>query len=224
MVLRCNQSEAQMPRELASLLLLWPQISKRRCRQSSDQGACTHMSGPQGPRDVKKGHGGRVKTTVYSLGTKRGCGCAQRDQRLSRPAGPRRHWPPVLGSRATGGSCRRPGPPQLGVSLGRCWQWGQGVQGPGLHWAPEGGLQGHGCPPERPCGVPCCLCPRTCSLGPAAAQKAQPLVHSSYPRGAHLQQPQGCLGRWGVQGRPGWLLGPDAGAHLPARSERCGRR
>lgn len=72
MVLRCNQSEAQMPRELASLLLLWPQISKRRRRQSSDQGACTHMSGPQGPRDVKKGHGGRVKNNCVFPGYKAG--------------------------------------------------------------------------------------------------------------------------------------------------------
>lgn len=133
--------------------------------------------------------------TVYSLVTKRGCGSHQCIQWVSRPAGPRRHWPPTLGSRGPGGSCRHP-VALLGGSLGCCWQWALGGEHLGPSRAPKACPQGLGYPPEGPC-KPFCPCPQACTLGLAglrqAAQRAPPLAHGQEHWGAYPQLPQGCL-------------------------------
>lgn len=114
---------------------------------------------------------------------------------VSRPAGPHRHWPPTLGSRAVGDSCRHP-VALVGGGLGRCWQWEPGGEGPGPSRGPEACPQGPGCPPEGPCRL-FCPCPPACTPGPAGprrvAQRIPLLAHGLGHRGTHPQPPRGCL-------------------------------
>lgn len=147
------------------------------------------------PLCKKEGRGGRVEMTVYSLVTKRGCGGHQHVRRVSRPAGPHRHWPPTLGSRAVGDSCRHP-VALVGGDLGCCWQWEPGGEGPGPSRAPEACARTPGCPPEGPCRL-FCPCPPACTPGPAgqrgAARQIPLLARGLGHWGARPQLPRGCL-------------------------------
>lgn len=161
---------------------------------------------------------------MYSLVTKRGCGHHQRVLRVSTPAGPRRHWPPMLGSRGAGGSCT---PPMVleGGSPGCCWQWEPGVGGPGQSRAPGACPQGPSCPLAGPCG-PFCLCPQACTLGlagwrPGLALEVPLLVHGQGHWGARRWLPGGCLC---PSGALGWPLVRAGRARRPAPSARCVQR
>lgn len=162
--------------------------------------------------------------TVYSLVTKRGYGGHQRVLWVSRPAEPHRHWPPVLGSRVVGSSCRPP------VALGSgglrcCWQWEPGGKGPGPSRAQELCPEGPGYPPEVPYR-PFCPCSQAHTLGLAGPRagvtlKFPPLVHGQGHWEVHPQLLWGCLCLCGVLGDPGQPQVQAGGARRPAPSVMC---